>query len=164
MVELYPYVGNRLLRDIGLQTSALVLEDVVLRSSRRENISLTSPWSTSFAHGDRLAVMSGNLKMRDEFIGCIYGLVKPFSGQVITRGTISWPLGLKGGLDGKLTLIQNLRFLATVYEDRVAPLDLDKFFNTFFTLAGLSPDQRLKSLKSKDQKDFLYDRFSCLFF
>ena len=80
--------------------------------------------------------------------------MKPVSGEIVTYGSLSWPLGLKGGLDSKLTLKQNMRFLVGMYPDRLAPLDWDKFLSVFLQVLNLSPDQPLKSLKTKDQKMF----------
>ena len=98
--------------------------------------------------------MSNNRMIRNDFLGIVYGLIQPKSGHVNHIGSVSWPLGLKGGLDGKLTLIQNMRFLTSVYADRVAPMDVKKFFKIFIQAANLSPNKRLKELKSRDQKIF----------
>ena len=132
----------------------LRLEDLVLRFSRKEKVVSTIPISFSFRQGDRIAILSVNRKIRDALLGSFYGLVQPASGRITNRGLMSWPLGLKGGLDGKLTLRQNMQFLGGLYQDRVAPLDLEKFLSTFLDAAKLSPDERLKNLRSKDQKLF----------
>ncbi len=133
---------------------SLDVENVVLRCKRREAVFLTPPWTMSFRRGDHVAILSSSRRMRDVFIGSLYGLVAPVSGSIVSHGTVSWPVGLKGGLDGKLTLIQNLRFLAGVYEELLAPLNVERFLQTFLDLAGLSSGQMLKDLKSKDQKMF----------
>jgi len=132
----------------------LELEDLVVRFTRKEKILRSVPISRTFYQGERTAILCGNRRIRDELLGSIYGLVQPVSGFVNKQGSVSWPLGLKGGMDGKLTLFQNMRFLGTLYEDRVAPLNLDKFLETFLDSAGLSPKSRLKDLKSRDQKIF----------
>ena len=132
----------------------LELEDLVVRFTRKDKILRSVPISHAFHQGERTAILCGNRRIRDELLGSIYGLVQPVSGFVNKQGSVSWPLGLKGGLDGKLTLLQNMRFLGTLDEDKVAPLNLDKFLNTFLDSAGLSPQARLKDLKSRDQKFF----------
>ena len=132
----------------------LKLEDLVLRFNRKEKTLNTTPINRTFHVGERTAILCDNRRIRDELLGSIYGLVQPVSGCVTQQGVVSWPLGLKGGLDGKLTLLQNMRFLGSLYEDRLAPLNLEKFLRTFLDCAELSPRSRLKDLKSKDQKVF----------
>ena len=132
----------------------LKLEDFVLRFSRKEKVVSTIPISFSCRQGEKIAILSVNRRIRDALLGSFYGLVQPASGRITHRGLVSWPLGLKGGLDGKLTLRQNMRFLGGLYQDHVAPLDLEKFFTTFLDAADLSPNERLKNLRSKDQKLF----------
>ena len=139
---------------LSRQASVVDFQDVVLRCNRREKTFLNPPWNLQLQKGDKIAVIAANRKMRDEFLGCIYGLIKPVSGYVVPNGVVSWPLGLKGGLDSKLSLSQNIRFLESVYEDRVAPLNSKKFLDVFYELTGLTPEQKLKSLKSKEQKIF----------
>jgi capsular polysaccharide transport system ATP-binding protein len=142
------------LQVLNRQSFALDFQDVVLRCSKRDTNVNTTPWNLQIRRGDKVAVMSKDRNLRDEFLGSLCGLIQPVSGQINSRCTISWPVGLKGGLEGKLTLAQNVQFLEVVYEDRVAPADPKKFFESFCLLAGLSPDQKLKSLKSKEQKLF----------
>ena len=132
----------------------LKLEDLVLRFSRKGKIISTVPISFSCRQGERVAILSVNRRIRDALLGSFYGLMHPASGKITHRGLVSWPLGLKGGLDGKLTLRQNMQFLGGLYQERVAPLDLEKFLATFLDAAGLSPDERLKNLRSRDQKIF----------
>ena len=132
----------------------LALEDLVVRFNRKEKILHSVPINRIFYRGERIAILCTNRRIRDELLASIYGLVQPVSGFVSQKGVVSWPLGLKGGLDGKLTLAQNMRFLGTLYEDKLVPLNLDKFLNSFLDLAGLSPQSRLKDLKSREQKIF----------
>ena len=132
----------------------LRLEDLVLKFSRKEKSINTIPISFSFRDGEKSAILCGNRRIRDELLGSIYGLVKPASGRISHQGLVSWPLGLKGGLDGKLTLRQNMLFLSSLYQDRVVPFNIEKFLKAFLDAAGLSPRERLKDLRSRDQKLF----------
>ena len=133
---------------------ALQLDDLVLRFTRREKTCQTAPISKYFFSGERTAILCENGRIRHQLLGSIYGLVQPISGCVIKRGMVGWPLGLKGGIDGKLTLQQNMKFLGALYADRLAPFDLDRFLEMFLKSTGLSPHERLKDLKSRDQKIF----------
>ena len=128
----------------------------MLPAGKRDANNPTPAWNLQIHRGDKVAVMAQHRKIRDEFLGCICGLIQPVSGQINSRCSISWPVGLKGGMDGKLTLAQNVQFLEVVYEDRIALVDPKKFFKSFCLLAGLSPDQKLKTLKSKEQKIFFH--------
>jgi capsular polysaccharide transport system ATP-binding protein len=44
------------------------------------------------------------------------GVLPPTSGQIDWRMTSSWPIGFSGGFQGSLTGIDNIRFLARLYE------------------------------------------------
>ena len=92
----------------------LKLEDLVLQFSRKEKTINTNPISFSFLEGEKRAILCSNRRIRDELLGSIYGLVQPASGRISHQGLVSWPLGLKGGLDGKLTLRHNMLFLSSL--------------------------------------------------
>lgn len=136
------------------QIPSIEVKDVVFKCALRDSTFLTPPWTTTFSQGERVALISSNRKIRSQFISLLYGLIKPESGQIISHGFVSWPLGLKGGLDSKLTLKQNMRFLVGMYPDRLAPLDWDRFLAAFLQVLNLSADQPLKTLRSKDQRLF----------
>ena len=133
---------------------ALQLDGLVLRFTRKEKTCQTAPINKYFCSGERTAILCQNRRIRHQLLGTIYGLVQPISGCVIKRGIVGWPLGLKGGIDGKLTLQQNMNFLGALYADRLAPLNLDRFLSMFLGSIGLSPHERLKDLRSRDQKIF----------
>ena len=45
----------------------------------------------------------------------IAGTMSPDSGQIVSDGTISWPVGFGGSFHGELTGAQNVRFIARIY-------------------------------------------------
>lgn len=47
-----------------------------------------------------------------EMIG---GTVEPDAGEIITKGTVSWPVGFAGSFHGDMSGAQNTRFIARVY-------------------------------------------------
>lgn len=136
------------------QIPSIEIKDVVFKCAVRDSTFLTPPLNATFYQGERVALISSNRKIRSQLISLLYGLIKPESGEIVPYGSVSWPLGLKGGLDSRLTLKQNMRFLVGLYPDRLAPLDWDRFLAAFLQVLNLSPDQPLKTLRSKEQRLF----------
>ncbi|WP_432697891.1 ABC transporter ATP-binding protein [Marinobacterium sp. YM272] len=48
----------------------------------------------------------------------IGGMDSPDRGRIVTNSSISWPIGLSGGLQGSMTGRQNVRFVARVHGNR----------------------------------------------
>ena len=84
----------------------------MLRGRRKvvcDNINLRVPSKISVAHlGRNGAGKSTLLKM-------LAGNMEPTSGQILTDGTISWPVGFAGSFHRDLTGAQNVRFVARIY-------------------------------------------------
>ena len=136
------------------ESPVLELKETVFKCTVKDSSSHTYPWNIAFHRGEGVALLSSNRRIRSQLHGWLYGMVKPISGDIISRGSVSWPLGVKGGMDSKLTLKQNMEFLVGIYPDRLAPLDWDRFLSAFLQVLNLSSDQPLKTLRSKDQKMF----------
>ncbi|MEO1679139.1 MAG: ABC transporter ATP-binding protein [Pseudomonadota bacterium] len=74
-----------------------------------DNISAVFPTGTS------VALLGRNGAGKSSLLKLISGVMKPDHGEVITDGTISWPVGYAGSFHRELTGAQNVRFIARVY-------------------------------------------------
>lgn len=64
---------------------------------------------------DRLAILGRNGQGKSTLIKIIGGVVAPTEGTVTSSMSLSWPLGFVGGVQGGLTGLDNIRFLARIY-------------------------------------------------
>lgn len=62
-----------------------------------------------------IALLGRNGAGKSSLLRMIAGTMDPDKGQVITRGTISWPVGFAGSFHGDLSGVQNTRFVARIY-------------------------------------------------
>jgi len=74
-----------------------------------ENVSLTIPSKTA------VALLGRNGAGKSTLLRMIAGTVDPTSGEILSTGTISWPVGFAGSFHPDMTGSQNTRFLARVY-------------------------------------------------
>ena len=68
------------------------------------------------AQSGRLALLGRNGQGKSTLIKILGGVLPPSEGVVDWQMTRSWPIGLGGGFQGSLTGIDNIRFLARIYE------------------------------------------------
>lgn len=66
--------------------------------------------------GDKVGILGRNGSGKSTLLNIISGAELPSSGQVIKNMSVSWPIGLSGGLQGTLTGLDNLRFLCRIYD------------------------------------------------
>lgn len=64
----------------------------------------------------RLAVLGRNGQGKSTLIKILGGVLQPTSGVVTWNMTPSWPLGFGGGFQGGMTGLDNIKFLARVYQ------------------------------------------------
>ncbi|MQQ09611.1 ATP-binding cassette domain-containing protein [Epibacterium sp. SM1979] len=74
-----------------------------------DNLSLTLPT------GKSLALLGRNGAGKSTLLQIISGTMHPDSGQVLSDGTISWPVGLSSSFHRDLTGAENVRFVARIY-------------------------------------------------
>ena len=142
----------------------LVFDEFVLRADKSDSsVVISSPWNWWLNSGDRLAVMTTNSFLSYQLMATLADLVKPVSGEVLKRGTVSWPLGGEGGLDGKLSIDQSLDFLSNIYSDcfEKSRITLQEFYEVL-QAQSIESSLKLKEL-DKDQKDYFYMALSILF-
>lgn len=65
--------------------------------------------------GARLALMGRNGAGKSTLLRLIAGSINPERGRIRVTGSLSWPIGLTGCVQGELTGAQNVKFLARVY-------------------------------------------------
>ena len=142
----------------------LTFDRLTLRCDESDsNIINTTPWNWSIYMGERLSVMSSNSFLKVQLMAILSGFVYPISGSFETFGSLSWPLGGEGGLDGKLTIGQGFDFVSSIYSDclEASLISVDDFFDVLQS-SSIDSSTRLKDLV-KEQKDFFYMMLSILF-
>ncbi|MBK4217180.1 ABC transporter ATP-binding protein [Paracoccus caeni] len=68
-----------------------------------------------FPTGVSVALLGRNGAGKSSLLRMISGAMLPTSGQILSTGTISWPVGFAGSFNRDLTGEQNCRFVARVY-------------------------------------------------
>jgi capsular polysaccharide transport system ATP-binding protein len=68
-----------------------------------------------FPKGKSVALLGRNGAGKSSLLKIIAGTMEPDSGEVLSDGTISWPVGFAGSFHPELTGAQNIRFIARVY-------------------------------------------------
>jgi len=68
-----------------------------------------------FPTGVSVGLLGRNGAGKSSLLRMIAGTMDPDAGEVLSDGTISWPVGFAGSFHGELTGAQNTRFIARVY-------------------------------------------------
>lgn len=71
--------------------------------------------SATFASKRSVALLGRNGAGKSTLLRMIAGTVLPCSGRVLSRGSISYPVGFSGSFHPQLTGAQNARFVARIY-------------------------------------------------
>ncbi|MBV8453400.1 MAG: ABC transporter ATP-binding protein [Deltaproteobacteria bacterium] len=71
--------------------------------------------SCAVARGEKLALLGRNGSGKSTFIRLLGGVELPTSGTIEKTMTVSWPIGLVGGVHPFLTGNDNIRFIARIY-------------------------------------------------
>lgn len=96
------------------------------------NVNLTIP------SGRSVALLGRNGAGKSTLLKMIAGTMPPTSGEIISTGTISWPVGFAGSFHGELTGAQNTKFIARIYG-----VDTDELKDFVEEFAGLGPNYYL---------------------
>lgn len=68
-----------------------------------------------FPSGKAIGLLGRNGAGKSTLLQIIAGTIDADSGRVRVSGTMSWPIGLTGGVHPELTGVQNVRFVARIY-------------------------------------------------
>jgi capsular polysaccharide transport system ATP-binding protein len=71
--------------------------------------------SFALSKGEKIAVLGRNGAGKSTLIRLLGGIELPTSGTIERTMSVSWPVGLTGGIHGVLTGNDNIRFIARVY-------------------------------------------------
>lgn len=95
---------------IGLRVSGLA------KTFRHAGRTLFSDLGFELERDGRLAILGRNGQGKSTLIKLLGGALPATRGLIDWRMTSSWPIGFSGGFQGSLTGIDNIRFLARLYE------------------------------------------------
>jgi capsular polysaccharide transport system ATP-binding protein len=83
--------------------------------SRKLHHRVLSDISFSLGRGEKIAVLGRNGAGKSTLIRLLGGLELPTSGQIERDMSVSWPVGLNGGVGGGMTGNDNIRFIGRIY-------------------------------------------------
>lgn len=69
-----------------------------------------------FEPGEAVGLLGRNGAGKSTLLKMIAGTMPATSGEILSSGTISWPVGFAGSFHGDLTGAQNVRFVARIYD------------------------------------------------
>ncbi|MFN3938022.1 MAG: ABC transporter ATP-binding protein [Gemmobacter sp.] len=88
----------------------------------------------TFPSGESVGLLGRNGAGKSSLLRMIAGIMDPDSGEIVSTGTISWPVGFAGSFHGDLTGAQNAKFVARIYG-----VDTDEVVDFVEDFAGLGP-------------------------
>ena len=126
-------------------------------------VSFETPWNWELPQGKKVAFISNNSFLDYQLIAGFTGLVPPVSGEMISYGSISWPVGGEAGLDRNLRVCHAVDFLSIVYKDCLenSRVGIDEFWG-LLSRKGIHDRLLIKDFE-KEQKEFFYLVLSLLF-
>ena len=72
--------------------------------------------SFTIAPGEKIAVLGRNGAGKSTLIRLIAGIELPTSGNIERTMSVSWPVGLEGGIGGSMTGNDNIRMICRIYD------------------------------------------------
>jgi len=68
-----------------------------------------------FPSGKSIAILGRNGAGKSTLLRMISGSIAPDTGEIIRKGSVSWPVGFGGGFHRELSAAQNIRFIGRIY-------------------------------------------------
>jgi capsular polysaccharide transport system ATP-binding protein len=78
--------------------------------------------SFTISPGEKIAVLGRNGAGKSTLIRLIAGIELPTSGSIERTMSVSWPVGLEGGIGGTMTGNDNIRLIGRLYDKPFKPL------------------------------------------
>ena len=88
----------------------------------------------TFPSGISVGLLGRNGAGKSTLMEMIGGTLRPDAGQIVSTGTISWPVGFMGSFHRDMSAAQNIRFVARVYG--VDTEELTEFVRDFAELGA----------------------------
>jgi capsular polysaccharide transport system ATP-binding protein len=101
--------------------------------TRRTYHRVLSNISFSIKPGEKIAVLGRNGAGKSTLIRLIAGIETPTTGSIDRTMSVSWPVGLHGGIGGTMTGNDNIRLISRIYDK---PFDLMRDFVEDFAELG----------------------------
>ena len=95
---------------------------------------ILSDFSFSFPTERNVAIMGRNGVGKSTLMRLLAGAELPDSGQIYRGIQVSWPLGFSGGLNGSMTVLENIRFVARIYNKNIK--DIVEYVKDFSELGA----------------------------
>ena len=94
----------------------IIIDNIVKRYRTRYGTNtVLNGISFCIEKGEKIGIIGKNGVGKSTLIRLLSGMELPDSGKIIRKMSISWPLASKGGFQGSLTGMDNLRFICRVY-------------------------------------------------
>jgi capsular polysaccharide transport system ATP-binding protein len=77
--------------------------------------------SFSIGSGEKIAVLGRNGAGKTTLVKILGGVELPTTGKIERGLRMSWPLGFHGGLEGSMSGLDNIRFIARIYDAPIQP-------------------------------------------
>jgi capsular polysaccharide transport system ATP-binding protein len=109
-----------LISDAGAEFRALMISVARVCKDYQSEIGrgynrVLSDISLSVARGEKVALLGRNGAGKSTLIRLIAGIEMPTAGTIERTMSISWPVGLSGGVGGSMTGNDNIRFICRLY-------------------------------------------------
>jgi len=101
------------------ENDALIVRDLAkFYKSHSGQTRVFSGINFEVGRGERLAILGRNGQGKSTLIRILGGVLLPSEGEIIRGISLSWPIGFQGAFQGTLTGLDNIRFIARIYQRR----------------------------------------------
>jgi capsular polysaccharide transport system ATP-binding protein len=95
----------------------LVLKEIYKSYSleKNETLNVLKGINLTVKKGEKIAILGRNGAGKSTLIRIIGGIEFPDQGKIQSTMSVSWPVGISGGMQGSLSGIDNINFLCRIY-------------------------------------------------